>query len=271
MASDAHAHPYDLQKLFPDAEAERQSLKINCASSSWNKEQFLYHEQLALASKEKNGPTMLLCFGVHPQLPRYVNDVSQIDQYSRLLQELAESKRLDAIGETGFDYFDEEYRATKDIQNELFLLHLHIAKEFQLPIVLHIRKAMDRVFFYAKDLAALPAVIFHSYSGTYREANDLLKRKVNAYFSFGTSIALNHKKAIEAASLLASERLLSETDAPYQPLRNNQFSSWKDIHTVIQTMADLRRQSGTSCQTFEEVETQTDKNFNNFLYNMPKA
>jgi TatD DNase family protein len=104
-------------------------------------------------------------------------------------------------------------------------------------------------------------VIFHSYSGTYREAGDLLKRKVNAYFSFGTAIALNHKKAMEAAALLPSERLLTETDAPYQPLREKDFSSWKDIHIVIQAMADLRNQSESECRAFEEVETQTDTNF----------
>jgi TatD DNase family protein len=261
MASDAHAHPYDLNKTFPHAERERQNLQISCAASAWNEEQFLYHEKLSQASKESGGPAMLLCFGVHPQLPRYEKNVVQINQSSQLLQELAASKRLDAIGETGFDYFNESYRSTKDIQNELFLLHLNIAREFQLPIVLHIRKAMNEVFHYAKELSALPSVIFHSYSGTYREAEDLLKRKVNAYFSFGTTIALNHKRAMEAAALLPSERILTETDTPYQPLRNNQFSSWKDIHTVIQTLADLRKQSGTTCQSFEEAETQTDENF----------
>jgi TatD DNase family protein len=259
MASDSHAHPFDLQKLFPYAEDERQRLNISCASSSWNEEQFLYHEKLSQESKEKNGTVMLLCFGVHPQLPK--EDSSQINHLSYVLQELAEHKRLHAIGETGFDYFDEAYRKTGDMQKELFLLHLHVAKEFQLPIVLHIRKAMNEVFYYAKELASLPAVIFHSYSGTFREAEDILKRKVNAYFSFGTSIALNHKRAMEAASLLPPERILTETDAPYQPLRNSDFSSWKDIYTVIQTLANLRRQSGRLCQTFEEVETQTDVNF----------
>jgi TatD DNase family protein len=265
MASDSHAHPYDLNKIFPNAEAERQSLKVCCAASAWNEEQFLYHEKLSQESKERCGPKMLLCFGIHPQLPR--EDTSKITQLSQFLQELASSKKLHAIGETGFDFFDEEYRATSIIQEELFLFHLNIAKEFQLPIVLHIRKAMDKVFYYAKDLAKIPSVIFHSYSGTYREAEDILKRKVNAYFSFGTTIALNHKRAMEAASLLPTDRLLTETDAPYQPLRNNEFSSWKNIYTVIQTMADLRQQSGTACRTFEDVESQTDENFRKAFLN----
>ncbi len=261
MASDAHAHPFDLQKQFPESEAERQALGICCAASAWNEEQFTYHERLASASGDKGGPAMILCFAVHPQLPKNGGGAVNTKQLCRYLQELAGQKRLDAIGETGFDFFDESYRATKDIQKELFLLHLHTAQEFRLPVVLHIRKAMDRVFYHAKELAALPSVIFHSYSGTFGEAKDILKRKVNAYFSFGTPIALNHKRAIEAASLLPPDRLLTETDAPYQPLRNKSYSSWKDIHTVIQTMASIRSKNGTSCKTFEEIETQTDVNF----------
>jgi TatD DNase family protein len=261
MAIDAHIHPFDLEKVFPHMEAERQKLGIHCASSSWNEEQFLYHEQLSQTSKQNDGAVMLLCFGVHPQLPFVMKDISLTNRLCTFLHELAEQKRLDAVGETGFDYFDKAYRATKDIQQELFLAHLYVAKEYKLPMVLHIRKAMDQVFYYAKELAALPSVIFHSYSGTLREAEDILKRKVNAYFSFGTAIALNHKRAMEAVSFLPQERLLTETDAPYQPLRNNRFSSWKDIHTVLQTMADLRRQSGTTCQNVGEIESHIDENF----------
>lgn len=261
MASDAHAHPFDLEKLFPEAETERQNLNIHCAASAWNEEQFFYHEQLAEASGAKNGPIAVLCFGVHPQLPLHEKDTSRQKQLCQFLRELAESKRLSAIGETGFDYFDEAYRSTKETQKELFLFHLHTAIDFHLPIVLHIRKAMNEVFYHAKELALLPSVIFHSYSGTYREAEDLLKRKVNAYFSFGTPIALNHKRAIEAASLLPPERLLTETDAPYQPLREKKYSSWTDIYTVIQTLADVRRQNGIACRTFAEAEAQTDENF----------
>ncbi len=261
MASDAHAHPFDLQKQFPNAETERRALRICCAASAWNEEQFLYHEQRAQESRNSGGPAMLLCFGIHPQLPRNRKLASQTEGLCRFLLELAESKRIDAVGETGFDFFDEAYRSTGDTQKELFLLHLNIAREFRLPIVLHIRKGMDKIFSYAKELSTLPSVIFHSYSGTFREAGDLLKRKVNAFFSFGTPIALNHKRAMEAASLLPPERLLTETDAPYQPLRNRNYSSWKDIHTVIRSMAELRGKSGTDCRNIEAIEAQTDANF----------
>ncbi len=259
MASDAHAHPYDLQKQLPEAELERQFLGISCAASAWNEEQFMYHEKLAQKSWNMGGARMVLCFGVHPQLPR--EDTSKLEHLCLFLETLAEDKRLGAVGETGFDFFDEAYRSTREIQEKIFMYHLGIAMEFHLPLVLHIRKAMDRVFYYARELSALPSVIFHSYSGTFREARDLLKRKVNAYFSFGTPIALNHKRAMEAASLLPPDRLLTETDAPYQPLRDRKFSTWKDIPAIIKTMADLRKQNGAVCRTYEEIEEQTDENF----------
>ena len=258
MASDAHAHPFDLSALFPGAEQERKALGIHCAASAWNEEQFLFHEAL---SRDSGPAKMVLCFGVHPQLPRGNPDPENIKRLEMFLEKTAGEKRLAAVGETGFDFFDEDYRATREVQERIFRYHLSVARESGLPLVLHIRKAMDRVFYYAKDLAKLPAVIFHSYSGTFREAGDLLKRRVNAYYSFGTPIVLNHKKAMEAAALLDPERLLTETDAPYQTLRNNEFSSWKDIHNIIEAMAKLRKERGSKINTFEEVEHRTDANF----------
>ena len=98
-------------------------------------------------------------------------------------------------------------------------------------------------------------MIFHAYPGTFEEGLSLLKRGINAYFSFGTAILLNHKTAMNACARLPGERLLLETDAPYQPLRGTAFSRWSDLAAVLRGAADLRQENPAALQA------QVDANF----------
>jgi len=87
-----------------------------------------------------------------------------------------------------------------------------------------------------------------------------LRHKVNVYFSFGNTITLNHKQAIRSCALLPIDRLLTETDAPYQTRRGNQFSSWEDLPLILETMSALRCEAGNNISK-EELETQIELNF----------
>jgi TatD DNase family protein len=208
---------------------------------------------------------MLLCFAVHPQLPASLKGGSEglgtIRESLATLEVLVEEGRLDAIGETGFDLYDRAFRETEVVQDELFAIHLETALRHGLPLVLHIRRAMHKVFAYTKALKRLPAVIFHSWPGTPVEGESLLKRGVNAYFSFGAAILLNHKEAIRSCAAFPVDRLLLETDAPYQSLRGREFSRWGDLPVILAGAAALRREAGTLGGTVEELERITDGNF----------
>jgi TatD DNase family protein len=270
MASDAHAHPYDLLQLFPEAEAERRRLGIACAASAWNREQFEYHEGLAraagsapVAPSSSPVPPLVLCFAVHPQLPAaFSGDARQEAERSlALLGTLAEEGRLHAVGETGFDLYGERFRNTEALQDGLFAAHLELALAYGLPLVLHIRRAMHKVFAHAGALKRLPAVVFHSYQGTAGEALALLRRGINSFFSFGTPILLNHKEAIRVCAGLPLDRLLLETDAPYQPLRGAPFSRWADLAAVLRGAAAIRREAGNDGGTEAELEVAADRNF----------
>jgi TatD DNase family protein len=265
MASDAHAHPKDLAELFPGAEEERRSFRVACAASAWNPAEFEAQERLALAAGRDGAAPVALCFAVHPQLPAAAaRDAAPRFDAEALLQTLetfAESARIAAVGETGFDLYNAVYRDTETEQEELFRHHLDIALRRQLPMVLHVRRAMHKIFAYSKELKRLPAVVFHSYPGVLAEAEALLKRGINAYFSFGTAIMLNHKTAMNACARLPLERLLTETDAPYQPLRNRPFSSWADLPAIISAAASLRQQAGAPGGDPAELEAAIDRNF----------
>lgn len=120
---------------------------------------------------------------------------------------------------------------------------------------------MDQVFALSRLLSALPSVIFHSYSGTLGEAEALLRRGVNAYFSFGTTIVLNHKQAMTVCAKLPAQRLLFETDAPYQSLRGRPYSVPEDLYTIIEAASLLRREAASTVAEKEELERVSDENF----------
>jgi TatD DNase family protein len=174
------------------------------------------------------------------------------------LEQLASEKRINAVGETGFDLYNREYKATEEMQQNIFEHHLSVALEYNLPLVLHIRRAMHKIFEYCADLKKLTAVVFHSYSGSLDEARSILKRGVNAYFSFGNTILLNHKNAMQCVAALPAERLLFETDAPYQPLRGSDYASYADVFGVLQRATQLRAGANSDIHELEQI---TDNNF----------
>jgi TatD DNase family protein len=261
MASDAHAHPYYLYKEDSSAEDERVQLNIRCAASSFDKDEFIYNEAL---SKKNLSPFMALCFAIHPQLPAHGND---IDGGLLFLETLALEKRIHAVGEAGFDLFNSDFKATEKVQEKIFNHHLDVALQYNVPIVLHIRRAMHKIFLYTKELKRLPAVVFHSYSGSLDEAASVLKRGINGYFSFGGAVLMNHKNAMCCAARLPAEKLLFETDAPYQPVYPKKYSCHSDVFTVIRCAAKLRETAGgflnsTGENTAVELEKISDDNFN---------
>jgi TatD DNase family protein len=266
VASDAHAHPLDLLERFPQAEEERRRLGVACAASAWNPGEFEAQEKIALEAGRDGAAPVVLCFAVHPQLPAARSGGEGAPRFDaaellQTLETLAAGKRIAAVGETGFDLYDSACRDTEKEQEELFRCHVDIAREWKLPVVLHLRRAMHKVFAWSKELKALSAVVFHSYSGTFAEAEALLKRGINAYFSFGTTIILNHRAAMDCCARLPPERLLTETDAPYQPLRGRPFSSWADLPAIIAGAAALRREAGSPGGDSAELEAALDRNF----------
>jgi TatD DNase family protein len=255
MASDAHAHPRDLLERFPGAEEERRRLGAACAAAAWNLRDFEDHEELARKARADGAAPLVLCFAVHPQLPAVPAGQEDVWRHAADLGKLAAEGRIQAVGETGFDLFNQGYRDTEALQEELFRAHLEIGERYGLPLVLHIRRAMHKVFAHARALKKLPALVFHSYSGTAAEGEALLKRGINAWFSFGAAILLNHKTAMNACARLPRDRLLLETDAPYQPLRGAPFSRWADLPAILSGAAGLRGEDE------EELEAAVDGNW----------
>jgi TatD DNase family protein len=210
-------------------------------------------------AREDRAPPLFCCFALHPQLSGEKKDF--MSRGIELLFSLAVESRLDAVGETGFDLYDEKFKAAENVQDELFVSHLETALYWNLPMVLHLRRSMHKVFPFAQQLKKLPVVVFHSWPGTRDEAEAMLKKGINAYFSFGTAVLKNHKEAMASVSILPADRLLLETDAPYQPLKEKEFSTWRDLSQICSCIANLRKEAGSPCANTEELEAQTTANF----------
>ena len=277
MLTDAHCHPFDLFSVFPEAEQERRNILSPCgekgvisASSACDAKEFAFNEKLSHKAADSGEAELLPCFAVHPQFFSVWNEElvmknelnTLINEKLSLLEELAINKRISAIGECGFDLYNEAFRETETQQDMIFKEHMETAIRHDLPVVLHVRRAMHKIFANIKQLSKCKTAIFHSWSGTSDEAFSILRRGVNAYFSFGNIIMLNHKQAKRNCALLPADRLLTETDAPYQPRRAERFSSCKDLPLILEAAASLRSEAGNSI-TASEFEKQIEVNFRN--------
>jgi TatD DNase family protein len=261
MLTDAHLHLADLLERDPGFPERAAGVGpwLGCAASH-DEPEFAVTESLAArlagrpaepsaAAGLRDGdprPRAILSFGIHPQWAVWKN--------ADFLASLAASGRIAAIGEAGFDFFGDRPERVRNEANEsaqrtVFEYQLDLAVSRGLPMVLHLRKATDLAFEYAPRLGRLPAAIFHSYSGTAREAESLLARGIEAYFSFGATILNGHKRAIEACANVPADRLLSETDAPWQPPRGEEFCRLEHIGRVVEGMAAIR---GAAPEALEE-------------------
>ena len=197
------------------------------------------------------GPNKKIYFsyGLHPQSAGWID----VKQCADFLEKLLQQNKLNAIGEAGFDYFTPEFREHTALQEEMFNIQLQLALQYNKPMVIHARKANNKLFEYSRQFKKLPAVLFHSFMGPAREAKSLLDHGINAYFSFGKQLMNNNKKVIECAKNLPLKTLLAETDAPFQYLKGEQYTPLSDIKKVYKAFFDLRQENRDEvCSTFKQ-------------------
>ncbi len=188
-------------------------------------------------------PGVLLSYGIHPLW---------IDGEGRSLEVLgafAADGTIAAVGECGFDFYHGRDAVKATRQREVFLAQCAVAERCCLPLVVHVRRGMAELFAETDRLKRLPAVIFHCYPGTAEEGRAFLTRGVNAYFSFGTPLLKRYRGAIAAFRTLPHERLLLETDAPFQPLRGRERTLPADLVAIYEEGAALL---GISREELEE-------------------
>ena len=146
--------------------------------------------------------------GYHPE-----NLKGIATNYLEQLAAWAVHPKVVAIGEIGLDYYWKE-NEPKEVQKRIFLEQIDLAKQFDLPIIIHDREAHgDMLELFQKEVKGVQAV-FHCFSGSLEMAKELTKR--GYYFGFGgTSTYKNAQKVREVMQYIPKELILFETDCPY--------------------------------------------------------
>lgn len=179
--------------------------------------------------------------GIHPM---YVPEASEDDLTSlRLSVEQAMSDRyFVAIGEIGLDYFVTELCTVEMREKQLHFYHeqLRIAKEFGLPVLLHVRRSVDHILKHLRQINVIGGIA-HAFNGSQQQAGVFIKLGLKLGFG-GT---LTYPRALQIRRLASSLPLSSivlETDAPDIPPHwiHDQQNSPEQLPRIAGVLAELR-------------------------------
>ena len=172
-------------------------------------------------------------YGLHPMFieQHQVNHLRELDEWLEREQPIA-------VGECGIDFYDS--RVDEKWQLQLFREQLQLANNHSLPLIVHVRKAMDEVISLLRKGARFGGVV-HSFSGSQQQAQQLH----DIGFKLGIAATLSFERAQKLRKVVAAmpdEALLIESDAPDQPGANHrgQLNEPAFIVEHLQTMAELR-------------------------------
>jgi TatD DNase family protein len=194
---------------------------------------------------------------VHPHDARIVTD-----EILRELKETARHEKVVAIGETGLD-FHYDFSPRQD-QRRVFEAQLEIARELNLPVIIHCREAFDETIDIIEQFigvkGGLKGVVFHCFGGSAQQARLVLDH--GFYISFtGVVTFKNAEKAREAAKIVPADRLMLETDCPYMspaPMRKQKINEPALIVHTARFLAELKEMNKND---FARAVTATSKNF----------
>jgi TatD DNase family protein len=178
-------------------------------------------------------PGLYPAYGLHPMyLSRHW------PEHLTALREWLEHERPVAVGECGLDFFVEDLDPAQ--QQFYFDGQLRLAREFDLPVIVHARRAVDQVLAAVRRFAPLRGVV-HSFSGS----SDQAKRLFDHGFLIGLGGPVTYERAHRLRALAASvpiECLLLETDAPDQPdsAHRGRRNEPGRLPIVLETIAALR-------------------------------
>ena len=244
MIFDTHAH-YDDEQFDADREELLSGMKaggvvmiVDAAATvaSWDK---------ILTEKY---PFLYGSVGVHPD---EVGDLNE-ENFARM-SELADRKKIVAIGEIGLDYYwDKEGH---DLQKYWFIRQLELAGEKKLPVMIHSREAaadtMEIMKKYGKDLNG----VIHCYSYSPEMAQEYVK--MGYFIGVGGVVTFkNAKKLKETVKEIPLESIVLETDCPYLapvPNRGKRNHSG-NLPYVVEKLAEIK------CVSKEEIIRETTKN-----------
>ena len=200
----------------------------------------------------QSNPAVYASVGVHP------HDADGFDsQAENKLKELAKRPKVVAIGETGLDYY--RNLSSEDNQKQAFTKQVKLAKELNLPLVIHSRQAEKEVIQILKAFLPLRAVV-HCFSG----GENFLRECLDCGFFISYTCNITYKKAQNLRDMLKLtplDKLMLETDAPY--LSPEGFRGKRNEPLQIKLLAEVA--SRIKEVSFGELADKTTQNAKEFF------
>lgn len=211
------------------------------------------------ASSEKNRklaadfPYFYFAAGFHPE---NLEAAAPADLQS--IREIAKDKKCVAIGEIGLDYH--WMTVSKTVQQTFFEEQMELAKELDLPVIVHDREAHGDTLALLKKHA--PRGVLHCFSGSKEMAAEIIK--LGMYIGLNGVVTFkNARKSLEVVREIPIERLVLETDCPYlapEPCRGRR----NDSSLIPHIAARIGQVLGMDAQTVLNITAENAKR----LYNL---
>lgn len=246
MIFDTHAH-YDSEQFNEDRKELLQSMEeqgvgtiVNVCAS--------YASCERVTNMVQEYPFMYAAVGIHPDHVGSLNE----ETFARM-KELFTRDKVIAVGEIGLDYYwDHE---SHDLQKNWFIRQLELAKELDLPVLIHSRDAAADTMEIMREYAAGLDGVIHCYSYSREMAQEYVK--MGFYIGVGGVVTFkNGRKLKETVADIPLEAIVLETDCPYlapEPCRGKRNNS-SYIRYVAEEIARIKG------VTYEEVVAQTEEN-----------
>ena len=189
--------------------------------------------------------------GIHPHEADAHEDLG-----AEVLLKASDNPRVVGIGETGLDYYYD--KSDRQVQRDLFRMHIGVARETGLPVIIHTRDAEDdtaQILAEEMEKGAFPAL-----SHCFTASADFGRKVLELGLTISISGIVTFKNAAELQSVAAqvpADRLLVETDSPFLAPMPHRGKSCEPafVRNTAQFVADLRGES------FELLSEQTTGNF----------
>ncbi|MBB1520238.1 TatD family hydrolase [Aquipseudomonas guryensis] len=226
---------------FPDFAADRKELLARSRSRGVGKLVVLGVYQAnwqRLWQLVQSDSGLYAAFGLHPvyldqHRPEHLNELRD------WLDRLAAHPQLCAVGEFGLDYFLEQLDRAR--QQTLFEAQLTLAAEYELPALLHVRRAHAQTIATLKRYRLKRGGIIHAFAGSYEEAREYIKLG----FRLGLGGAPTWPQALRLRQVVARlplDAIVLETDSPDMApaMHPNQRNSPEFLPDICSALAELR-------------------------------
>ena len=194
--------------------------------------------------------------GCHPHDAKGMDDATLL-----LMKGLTKKPKVKAVGEIGLDFHYDH--SPRDVQRHWFRKQIQMAREVNLPIIIHDREAHEETMNILKEEGAFEGkVLMHCYSGSTEMAKQYVK--LGAMLSIpGTITYKNAKKQVEVVKSIPLENLLIETDAPYltpEPFRGKRnepsylkYTAEKIAEILEMNFGELAKATNENARRFFDI------------------